>query len=199
MWRVASTLNVNFNGFRFDFGTGGIHGAVSKTKFYSDKDVVIKSYDVASYYPNLAIKNRVYPEHLSEMFCDIYEDVYNQRKSFPKGSVENAMMKLALNGVYGDSNNKFSPFYDPKYTMTITINGQLLLCKLAEKLSKIDGLRVIMANTDGLEFIVPREHESLSHRVCQEWEELTGLQLEGATYSKLLISDVNNYIGVFDE
>ena len=64
-----------------------------------------------------------------------HEDVYNQRKSFAKGTAENAMLKLALNSVYGDSNNKYSVFYDPKYTMNITINGQLSLVFTCRKTS----------------------------------------------------------------
>lgn len=197
--KKEGTLNVVVDGLQYDFGTGGIHGALSNQVFESDDEYVIKSWDVASYYPNLAIKNRVYPEHLSETFCDIYEEVFNTRKKLKAEGKddEQQMMKLALNGVYGDSNNKFSPFYDPKYTMTITINGQLSLCMLAEQLLKIDGLKIIMINTDGLEFIVPRKYEQRSTEICQEWEALTKLTLEGDTYEKLFLRDVNNYIGVF--
>ena len=122
-WNEASNLNVVVDGFRFDFGTGGIHGSIESKIAKETRSYAIVDADVSSMYPNIGIANRVYPEHLSERFCDIYEDVYNQRKSYPKGSTENAMLKLALNGVYGDSNNEYSPFYDPKYTMTITING----------------------------------------------------------------------------
>ena len=73
----------------------------------------------------------------------MYAGLKEQRVRFPKGSPENAMLKLALNGVYGDSNNQYSVFYDPLYTMKTTLNGQLLLCLLAEKLLRIDGLRLI--------------------------------------------------------
>jgi len=74
--------------------------------------------DLSSMYPNIAISNRVFPAHLGEKFCDIYQDMYEQRKSFGKGTPENAMLKLALNGTYGKSNDKYSVFYDPKFTMT---------------------------------------------------------------------------------
>lgn len=195
-WNISTNLNCVVDGFRYDFGTGGIHGAVENRVLESTDEVVVKSYDVASYYPNLAIKHRVYPEHLSETFCDIYEDVYEQRKSYAKGTPENAMMKLALNSVYGDSNSRFSPFYDSKYTMTITINGQLSLCMLAEQLVKIEGLEIVMINTDGLEFVVGIENEERAHKVCTEWEELTKLTLEGDAYKKLCIRDVNSYIGI---
>lgn len=199
MWRVAKNLNTVVDGFQFDFGTGGIHGAVDSTILESDNDEVVKTYDVSSYYPNLSIVNRLYPEHLGEKFCDVYEDVYNQRRSYGKDAPENAMMKLALNGTYGASNDKYSPFYDPRFTMSITVNGQLLLCMLAERLMRIEGLRIVMINTDGLEFIVPRKYEKLAHSHCEEWEEITGLNLEGGTYSKLFIMNVNNYLAVMEE
>ena len=199
MWRVAKNLNTVVDDFTYDFGTGGLHGACSNAIFESDSEYVIRTQDVKSYYPNLSIVNKFYPEHLGEKFCEIYEDVYQQRQSYAKDTPENAMMKLALNGTYGASNDKFSPFYDPKFTMSITINGQLLLCMLAEKLLKIEGLKIIMVNTDGLEFIVPRGKVSESDNVCREWENLTGLVLEGGSYKKLCIANVNNYIGVLDD
>jgi DNA polymerase elongation subunit (family B) len=155
--------------------------------------------DVASMYPNIAIANRVYPEHLSEKFCDIYQDVYNQRKSYPKGSAENAMLKLALNGVYGDSNNKYSPFYDPQYTMSITINGQLSLCLLADKLMDIEGLSIVQVNTDGITVKLPRSKRDQYDRVCDAWQKQVGLQLEYAEYSKMIVRDCNNYLAIYTD
>jgi len=193
-WNVVDTLNTVVDGFKYDFGTGGIHGSLESTILRSDDEYVIHDEDVASYYPNLAIKNKLYPEHLSSKFCDIYEDVYNQRKSYKKGTTENAMLKLALNGVYGDSNSQYSPFYDSKYTMSITINGQLLLCMLAERLSKISSLTMIQINTDGLTYHLHRDDYDIAKRVCKEWEELTQLELEGVDYESMFIRDVNNYI-----
>ena len=198
-WNVADTLNVVLDGFRFDFGTGGIHGSILNSTVVEDDEYQIIDADVASMYPNIAIANRVYPEHLSEKFCDIYEDVYNQRKSYAKGTVENAMLKLALNGVYGDSNNQYSPFYDPKYTMTITINGQLSLCLLAERLMTIDKLSIIQINTDGITVKLPRKKYNEYMDICRKWQEQVGLQLEFANYNKMIIRDVNNYIAVYND
>jgi len=156
---------------------------------------------VASFYPNLAISNRLFPHHLSEAFCDIYQRVYEQRKSYPKGSAENAMLKLALNGVYGDSNNVYSPFYDPAYTMQVTINGQLLICMLAEQLMKIPGLSMVQVNTDGVTVNCPRHYIDHMRNVCRWWEQLTRLQLEEVFYNRMMIRDVNNYLAecsIFD-
>ena len=196
-WNEAATLNVVINGFQFDFGTGGIHGSVESQTVVEDDEYMIVDADVASMYPNIAIANRVYPEHLSDKFCDIYQDVYNQRKSYPKGSAENAMLKLALNGVYGDSNNQFSPFYDPKYTMSITINGQLSLCLLAEKLLNVEGLSIIQVNTDGVTVKLPRRKLTEYETICAAWQKQVGLELEYAYYSKMIIRDVNNYIALY--
>lgn len=196
-YNFADNLNVVVDGFRFDFGTGGIHGSVESSIVREDDDFCIVDADVASMYPNIAIANRVFPEHLSERFCDIYSDVYEQRKSYPKGSPENAMLKLALNGVYGDSNNPYSAFYDPKYTMSITINGQLSLCLLAEKLLTIKGLKMVQVNTDGVTVRMPRAARQQYDDVCAAWQKQVGLELEFAEYSAMFIRDCNNYVAVY--
>ena len=198
-WKDQSGLNCVIDGFEFVFGTGGIHGSVESQTVYGDEHYVVESRDVKSYYPNLAIVNDLHPEHLGTEFGTIYQNVYEQRQSYDKSTPENALFKLALNGVYGDSNNQYSPFYDPQYTMAITINGQLLLSMLAEQLMKTPGLQMLILNTDGLEYRVHRKWSDHVENVCKWWEEYTGLILESDTYSKLYIRDVNNYIGVFEE
>jgi hypothetical protein len=187
-------LSATIDGFQFDYGTGGIHGSVRNRIIRSSDTHVILDVDVASMYPNIAIANRVFPEHLSERFCDIYGDLYEQRKSYKKGTAENAMLKLALNGVYGDSNNIYSPFYDPQYTMSITINGQLQLSMLAERLMRHG--EIIQANTDGVTLLVPRDNVGAFRAACAEWEAITGLQLEEAEYRLMALRDVNNYLAV---
>lgn len=187
-------VNCTIGGFRYDFGTGGIHGSVESQVVESDEQWIIEDWDVASYYPNLAIANGISPAHLGETFCAVYKDLYEQRKQYAKGTPENAMLKLALNGVYGDSNNQYSPFYDPQYTMSITINGQLLLCMLAEAMMQSSELSMIQINTDGATVRYPRRLKDWVHSVCKWWEQITGLQLECAEYKRMMIRDVNNYI-----
>jgi hypothetical protein len=196
-WKVASTLNTVVDGYRIDFGVGGVHASLAEKRVKETKKYLIRDADVSSMYPNIAISNRVYPEHLGRKFCDIYNDMYEQRKSFAKGTAENAMLKLALNGTYGKSNDKFSVFYDPKFTMTITINGQLSLLMLADRLLQIDGLKLIQLNTDGLTVALPRDCEDEYNDICKQWEIDVGLQLEFVDYSRMFIRDVNNYIAVY--
>lgn len=197
-WNIADNLNVVLDGFRYDFGTGGIHGSVESSIICSDDEYLVRDEDVASYYPNLAIKNRIYPKHLGEEFCNIYEGLYNQRKVYKKQGrdAEQQMLKLALNGTYGASNDQYSPLYDPMFTMSITINGQLSLCMLAEQLLKIDNLTMIQINTDGLTFKIPHESNARATDICTWWQTVTKLELETAEYAKMIIRDVNNYIAV---
>lgn len=190
-------LNCTVNGFTFYYGTGGIHGSISPGVVENDDDFIIDSRDVRSYYPALAIANQLYPQHLGIKFCEIYEKLFKERQQYPKGTVENKALKLALNGVYGDSNNQYSPFYDPQYTMTITINGQLLLSMLAEQLMKVPGLTMCMINTDGLECRYHKQYIDHVNNVCAWWESLTKLELESSRYKRLSIRDVNNYIGEY--
>ena len=188
-------LNCTVNGMVFHFGAGGLHASVSGKSFHATDEYDIIDVDVASYYPSLAIANGLYPMHLSERFCEIYLDVFNLRRSYPKKTAENAMLKLALNGVYGDSNNKHSPFFDPQYTMSITVNGQLLMAMLAEQVMAVAGVTIIQANTDG---ITCRVHKSVREHfmvICKAWEALTKLTLEYVDYERMFVRDVNNYIG----
>lgn len=189
-------LTATCHGLTFVFGTGGIHGAQDGTTWRSTPDRVVQGRDVRSYYPNLAIANRVYPAHLSDVFCDIYKDIYEQRISLPKSDPRNKALKLALNGTYGNSNSQYSPFYDPLYTMTITINGQLLLCMLAERLATIPSLELIQVNTDGIEYIVDRDRVGECDAVSAEWEKLTGLELESDDYQSFHQRDVNSYLAI---
>ena len=189
-----SDLVTPFNGIEFKFGTGGLHASVEATVVKSNETHQLVDVDVASFYPNLAIVNNFYPEHLGHEFCDAYLDLYHTRKTFKKGTPENEAYKLALNGAYGGSNNDYSPFLDPKYTMSITINGQLLLAMLSDELAKTPGLRMIQANTDGVTCLCPRGYLSHLRAICTWWEGLTGLTLEAVNYRKMMIRDVNSYI-----
>jgi hypothetical protein len=196
---VFTDLTATVDGFTFVFGLGGIHGSLENVVVESDDEHVIVDLDVTSYYPNLAITNGFYPQHLGRDFVTIYKALFEQRKQYPKKSSESAMLKLALNGVYGDSNNRFSVFYDPLFTMSITLNGQLLLCLLADKILQWTEAQLVQVNTDGLTVRVRRAELDELERVCREWGVLTGLNLEQMRYRRMFLKDVNNYIGQYED
>ena len=205
-------INPNFTkgGFKYsviykevktDFGLGGAHGCNKPGVYESDEDNIIMSSDVASFYPNLAIKNKIAPAHLDKKaFCDLYEWFFTERKKIPKSNPMNYVYKIILNSTYGLSNDKNSFLYDPQFTMFITINGQLTLMMLYEMICEaIPEAIPLMQNTDGVETVIPRSKKQIYLDVCKKWEEITSLTLEHGTYSKLILADVNNYIAVDED
>lgn len=188
--------NFKFGGIPFDLRLGGIHACTAPGRYKAVNGKVIKDIDVKSFYPNLAIKNRFRPEHLPEVYCDIYEEIFNERDTIPKSDPCNYAYKIMLNGVYGKSNEDTSFFYDPRYTMQITINGQLLILMLAEKLVEVGEIQILQANTDGITIMYGEDKEEKIEAVCRQWMALTSLSLEYCYYSEMCIRDVNNYLAI---
>lgn len=187
-------ISCDFNGFPMDFGSGGIHGCIESASVRSSTTHTIIDLDVTSYYPSIAIVNGFFPEHLGPQFVKTYKQLLDERLSYKKGSPENYALKIALNSIYGDSGNPYSPFYDQKYKMSITVNGQLMLAMLLEWVASIDGLLPVQANTDGITVLCPNEHIARLESLAKIWQTHTGLNLERQDYSRMWIRDVNNYI-----
>ena len=192
-------LSLYYNGIQIDYGLGGLHASQPPGIYSSDEEHVIIDVDVSSFYPNIAIKKRAFPAHLSEYFCDIYENIYNQRKVIPKINPMNLAYKLMLNGTYGKSNDQYSFFYDPQYTMTVTLNGQLSLSYLAEMVCENINCDIIQMNTDGITFKIKRTDKDTFKNICSSWEMFTNYELEYVNYDRMIIRDVNNYIAIYED
>ena len=191
--------SVIYGGVKYDFGLGGIHGTCGNGIFKSDDQGDLILVDVSSYYPNLAITNRFFPQHLSEKFCDVGKRLYDQRMEAKKTGDTEAVagIKLALNGaMFGKSNDEYSPIYDTKFMLDITINGQLLLCMLAEGISD-RGISIIQINTDGILVKVNSDQRLLLDTLCEKWMKFTNLLLEYDHFKLVVQRDVNNYFGVY--
>ena len=189
---------VDYKGVNTDYGLGGIHGAREAGVYEARPGWTIMTSDVTSFYPNLAIKNGFAPEHLPKKeFLELYEWFFEERKKIPKSDPKNYVYKIILNSTYGLTGDENSFLYDPKMTMQITVNGQLLLTMLYEMLTlAIPSAVPLMQNTDGLEMMIPTECVEDYMRVCSHWEKLTKLSLEHNEYKKMVIRDVNNYIAI---
>lgn len=196
---VFTNLKARVGGIDFCFGTGGIHGSVTPQRIVATDEWHIDDIDVAALYPSIGIVNHLAPAHLGERFVEEYRKLPAERKEWQKKKgkkcVEANSLKLAGNGTYGNTNNKFSVFYDPQYTLTITINGQLMLCMLAEWLiAGVPSLQIIQINTDGITYRIHRDEKPLAAEIQARWEKFTCLTLESASYGRMWIRDVNNYI-----
>lgn len=191
--------SLEYKGFKFDLGTGGIHGSIKPGVYKADgEEMIIKDSDVASLYPSLAIANNLYPEHLGEEFGEIYENGIVKPRLKAKKEGDKVMadgFKLSANSVYGKSNSEYSFLYDPLYTLKTTLAGQLSLCMLSEQLMKrIPDFTMLQINTDGLTSLFPKKYDKVYEEICDYWEKCTKLTLEHVYYDKMVIRDVNSYI-----
>jgi len=194
--------SVIYKGFKYDYGTGGLHGCIDSGTYEEDDDHMILDIDVAAYYPDLAIQNEFYPQHLGKAFVEVYKELFDTRMiaKAEGDKATNSGLKLALNGVYGKSNDQYSLFFDPMYTMKITINGQLFLSMLAESIvDELPDTQMLQVNTDGITIKIKKEHHHIVRVLCKRWEKVTGLILEYGEYKKMVIRDVNNYLAVTTE
>lgn len=191
--------SVIYKGVKYDFGSGGLHFCITPGVYEADSEYYIIDLDVSSLYPSIAVENRLFPAHLGENFCDVYENILQQRiKAKNEGNVViSDGLKLSLNSVYGKSNDLHSFLYDPKYTLQTTINGQLLLTLLSESLvDNITDITILQINTDGITIKINKNSINKYYDLCKEWEKSTNLVLEYKYYKKMIIRDVNNYLAL---
>ena len=198
--------SIIFHGIRFDFGLGGSHGCIKSGIYNSDKDYVIYDLDVASLYPSIAKSLKLYPQHLGPEFVNLYSQFIDKRiaeKHKPKDERDMVLIegyKLILNGVYGKSGEATSFMYDLLYTYKTTIAGQLFIAMWAERMvEKVPDLEFIQINTDGITIKLKRTSIDKIKEVCSQLTKETGLSIEDAYYNKMIIRDVNNYIGVYED
>lgn len=190
----------NYKGLKIDLGLGGIHSCAAPGIYAPTADETMEDADVTSFYPKLAIENGLRPRHLGDSFSKIYNDIFLQRQQIPKKDPRNYTYKILLNSTYGLSSEINSFFYDKAFTYAITVNGQLSLLMLVEALYKaIPGIRFVQKNTDGVTYIYNNKYKEIVAKVCAWWQKVTKMQLEYAYYSKMIIQDVNNYIGVYTD
>lgn len=185
-----------YAGMNVDIGLGGIHACNKPGVYEPEEDEVIIDVDVKSYYPNLAIKNGFKPAQLGDVFLNVYSNLYEQRTKIPKSNPKNYILKIILNSTYGLSKEINSYLYDPLFTYSITINGQLLLLMLTETIHKSIPCEMIQINTDGLTVKLKKKDEEKLRNICERFEKYTDLELEYADYSKMVVRDVNNYIAI---
>jgi hypothetical protein len=199
--KKSFSFSVNFDGMRLDYGVGGIHGCLKPGVYSTSKTHGILDIDVKSYYPNLFIRNRLHPRQMNQdTFVQVYTDIFDQRVQAQKegDKLTADALKLALNGLFGKTGSDVSCFYDPNVFFAVTVNGQLLLTMLVERLVR-KGASLLQVNTDGVTILYSYLLQDDIMKICREWEQVTKLQLEYANYASMIIRDVNNYIAVSED
>lgn len=200
-----------FMGTSYTIATGGLHSNEIPSVYAENSDSIIVDRDVASYYPNMIRSLKVCQKHLiPKAWFRIADTIVDERlehkhlakdKSLDvmerdKHATAAACLKIVANaGIFGKMGSEKSFLCDKKAMYQVTINGQLFLLMLIEKL-ELAGIHVISANTDGIVTIVPRELEQTADDICHWWEKHLGLELEFTYYTKYVTEGVNSYLTV---
>lgn len=187
------------DGLIYSVGVGGIHSINEPEMIIPNEDELLIDADVASLYPSMLLNFDFYPRHLGPEFKIVYAEI-RERRLIAKHNGDdttNETLKLALNGLSGNLQNEFSWCYDPQAVMGIRINGQLLLLMLTEKLLAL-GVKVIQINTDGVFFKCKKNIYSKVKETFEEWQNLTGLELEEDRFKSFYQLAINDYFGVFE-
>lgn len=200
-----------FMGTSYTIATGGLHSNEIPAVYVEDSDNIIVDRDVASYYPNMIRSLKVCQKHLiPKAWFRIADTIVDERlehkhlakdksldvKERDKHATAAACLKIVANaGIFGKMGSEKSFLCDKKAMYQVTINGQLFLLMLIEKL-ELAGIHVISANTDGIVTIVPRKLEQTADDICHWWEKHLGLELEFTYYTKYVTEGVNSYLTV---
>jgi hypothetical protein len=154
-------------------------------------------YDVASYYPAIMLNCNLVPMNTGKTFLEEYRTLFNRRLEGKKAKnmVIADSLRIALNGTFGKTANRYSPLYSPDVMINITLTGQLTLLNLIEILED-KGVTVISANTDGIMLYYRKHAQPIIDRAIAEFSERTGFIFEGTYYRSVALKDVNNYYAV---
>ena len=200
-----------YAGTSYTLATGGLHSNEIPAIYVANDKQTIVDRDVASYYPNLIRSLKVCQKHLNPKawfrIADTIIDERLEHKHLAKDKSLNliqrmkhttaaACLKIVANaGIFGKMGSEKSFLCDKKAMYKVTINGQLFLLMLIERLEDA-GIHVISANTDGIVTIVPKGLEETADNICHWWEKHLGLELEFTSYSKYITEGVNSYLTV---
>ena len=186
----------------YQVGIGGLHSTHDKSVYYeADENTLLSDFDVASYYPNIIMKCGLIPKlgaGKGERFLDEYQHIYKERmKAKRAGDKKKAnTLKIVLNGVFGKLGSLYCSFYSPDLMLATTLTGQLNLMILIYELTKIKGVEVYSANTDGILVKHGPANRDKVLKVFSSNARKTGFEYEETPYRKYAAKDVNNYIAI---
>lgn len=169
---------------------------------------VLENWDVASLYPNLV---RIYGySSRNQKDKKAYTDLLSMRIKAKHGELGEDFLKplnmtnddlkdglkLPLNAYTGTLRAPFNALYDNLQGFSICSTGQMLLLQLAHDLKEIPTVEITELNTDAIMYMIDEEYVEQAHKVLQDWQDLTGLELEQDKIKKLIMRDVNNYVEI---
>lgn len=169
---------------------------------------VLENWDVASLYPNLVRiygyssrnqKDKKAYTDLLEMRIKAKHNELTEEFLAPLNLTNDDLksgLKLPLNAYTGTLRAPFNALYDNLQGFSICSTGQMLLLQLAHDLKEVPTVEITELNTDAVMYMIDEEYAEQAHKVLQDWQDLTGLELEQDKIKKLVMRDVNNYVEI---
>jgi hypothetical protein len=184
--KPKGTITINEFENEIQFAFGGLHGAHKTIRRAKN----VKLLDVKSMYPHIILILNCLG-HATEK----YKSILDKRIAVKHlDYVLSDALKLILNSVYGNLNNKYSILFNPKAALSVCLFGQIALFELCKRISPF--CTILNINTDGVAFI---PHNDAYIQAHQQWEKEFNLALEEKDFDLFLQKDVNNYVAVKDE
>ena len=187
----------------YNMGIGGLHSTEKKQCFASNDEYILIDRDVASYYPQIILNQRLYPDHIGKEFLDVYQSIVDKRlkaKATPGKIAKSTAdsLKITINGAFGKLGSEYSCLYAPQLLLQVTLTGQLSLLLLIEMIEN-RGISVVSANTDGIVVKCPIHRQWDLQEEVIHWEKITQFTTEETVYKAIYSRDVNNYIAIGDQ
>ena len=188
---------VVINGTPYSLGIGGLHSCEKSQFIQADENHLLIDLDVASYYPNIILQQRLNPKGLGLEFQSVYKSIVERRLTAKRNGdkVTAEVLKICVNGSFGKMGSKYSAMYSPELLIQTTITGQMALLMLIERFEDA-GIKVVSANTDGVVMYCHKNKEAELQDIAFDWMLDTTFELERSDYKVLASRDVNNYVAV---
>lgn len=179
---------------KLSYGIGGLHSVNENESYHSNEIESVETSDFTSLYPNGIINYNCirHPQVLKKYGSIKTERIQAKRDKLKK---KDTFLKLVLNSTSGLLDNEYSWLYYPEGALRLRLIGQVVLTKCIEECI-INNWRVVSANTDGIEVIVPNDQLELYHKQLDAIAIGFDLGLEHESYNKIVYKNVNNYLAI---
>ena len=206
-----------YKGVQYQFGTGGLHTKDKPAEYIEDDEYEFIDVDADSYYPWLILNHGFFPRHLGQNFLTVFRlivvtrmkakkagkvrldkadiDYLEQLASKVKNKKLANILKIVINSSFGQFNDQYSFLLDPLALYSTTVNGQIGLLYVAEKII-LAGQEIISVNTDGIVSKVKKSqvgiYEEASVKAFADFK----ATCEFTYYKKYVRTSVNDYITI---
>ena len=203
----AFSKEIKFKGTTYTIATGGLHSKDIPGVYRSDDKFTYVHYDISSFYPSIMVAYNIAPKHINEkVFVNMVnyfrttrikaKHTKDEDEQVVKG-VHNKLaaeaLKIVINAIYGKFGSDKFWLYDRLAQLKVTINGQLMIIMLCERL-ELAGIHVISANTDGIIVKLPKDKREEFKEITDKWCKETKLSADSEEYNILVSRDINNYL-----